>query len=238
ITLKTQTYIRQLSPQRPTASFQSGRKERTQRSPARGPSAPPSDLREDLRLARGLQSRPSTAPRVSALLEGSEPTLGEAKSSPSPSRPPLDRKDKRPFRSPAHRTEALNSNHSSVASGSDGVRQPLRVVAVTEVPSANSGYCSAIPDAVATLWEPATQCKTCSALLQPLYCQFPMLLRTFPSAEPSNGMGTTLGSGSGLDQDKTLACRTLGTPPRHAWRTVPPTATTTPPAGAARTPVR
>ena len=35
-------------------------------------------------------------------------------------------------------------------------------------------------------------------------------------------MGTTLGSGSGLDQDKTLACRTLGTPPRHAWRTVAP----------------
>ena len=28
-------------------------------------------------------------------------------------------------------------------------------------------------------------------------------------------MGTTLGSGSGLDQDKTLACRTLGTPPRR-----------------------
>ena len=35
-------------------------------------------------------------------------------------------------------------------------------------------------------------------------------------------MGTTLESNSGLDQDKTLACRTLGTPPRHAWKTVPP----------------
>src|SRR6185437_12501371 len=58
--------------------FQSGRKERTQRSPARGPSAPPSDPRGDLRLARGLPSRPSTAPRVSTSLEGSEPTLGEA----------------------------------------------------------------------------------------------------------------------------------------------------------------
>ena len=42
-------------------------------------------------------------------------------------------------------------------------------------------------------------------------------------------MGTTLGSGSGLDQDKTLACRTLRTSPRHAWRTVPSTATTTHP---------
>ena len=50
----------------------------------------------------------------------------------------------------------------------------------------------------------------------------PYLLHTFPSVEPSNGMGTTLGSGSGLDRDKTLACRTLGTPPCHAWRTVPP----------------
>ena len=32
---------------------------------------------------------------------------------------------------------------------------------------------------------------------------------------PPNGMGTTLGSDSGLDQDKTLACRTFGTPPRR-----------------------
>ncbi|KAG2612537.1 hypothetical protein PVAP13_4KG302005 [Panicum virgatum] len=32
-------------------------------------------------------------------------------------------------------------------------------------------------------------------------------------------MGTTLGSGSDLDQDKALACRTLGTSPHHAWRT-------------------
>ena len=56
----------------------------------------------------------------------------------------------------------------------------------------------------------------------------PYLLQTFPSAEPSNGMGTTLGSGPDLDQDRALPCRTLGTSPRHAWRTVPPTATTTP----------
>ena len=38
----------------------------------------PLDSRGDLRLIRELPSRPSTAPRVSALLEGSEPTLGEA----------------------------------------------------------------------------------------------------------------------------------------------------------------
>ena len=58
---------------------------------------------------------------------------------------------------------------------SDSVRPPFRTVAVTGVPSANSGHCSAIPDAVATLWEPATQCKTCSALLQPLCSQLPIL---------------------------------------------------------------
>jgi len=53
-------------------------------------------------------------------------------------------------------------------------------VAVTEVPSANSGHCSAISDAVATLWEPATQCRTCSALLQPPCCQLPIPPSNFP----------------------------------------------------------
>ena len=35
-----------------------------------------------------------------------------------------------------------------------------------------------------------------------------------------------------------LTCRAHGTPPRHIWRTVHPTATTTPPAGVGRTPAR
>ena len=35
-------------------------------------------------------------------------------------------------------------------------------------------------------------------------------------------MGTTLGRGLSLDQIKTPTCRTLGTLPRHAWRTYPP----------------
>jgi len=39
---------------------------------------------------------------------------------------------------------------------SDGARPPCRTAAVTEVPSANSGHCSAIPDTMTTLWEPAT----------------------------------------------------------------------------------
>ena len=49
----------------------------------------------------------------------------------------------------------------------------------------------------------------------------PYLLQTFPSPEPSDGMG-----------------RTLGASPRHAWRTVPSTAATTPLAGTTRTPAR
>ena len=53
-------------------------------------------------------------------------------------------------------------------------------MAVSGVPSANSGHCSAILDAVATLCEPATQCETCSALLQPLYCQLPIPPSNFP----------------------------------------------------------
>ena len=144
----------------------------------------------------GSPPKPSTAPRAPASLEGSEPTLGgaerlrlaqgqrayprESRSTPPRSRPPLDRKDKRPFRSPAHHMEALNANHSATAPRSDGVRPPLRTVAVTGVPSANSGHCSTIPDAVATLWEPAMPCKTCSALLQPLCCQLPIPPSYFP----------------------------------------------------------
>ena len=61
---------------------------------------------------------------------------------------------------------------------SSGRHSPI--VAVTGVSSANSGHCSAIPDAVATLWEPATQCKTYSALLQLLYCQLPIHPLYFP----------------------------------------------------------
>ena len=139
---KTQIHIRQLSPRRPTVSFQSGRKERTQRSPACGPSAPPLDSRGDLRLARGLPLRPSMRPaspprsrvanlpssgqNISASLEGSESTLEQGKSSPPRSRPPLDVKDKRPFRSLARRTEALNANHSSQRPGqtASGLHSP------------------------------------------------------------------------------------------------------------------
>ena len=39
---------------------------------------------------------------------------------------------------------------------------------------------SLLPGAVAALWEPATQCKMCSALLQPLCCQLLMPPSYFP----------------------------------------------------------
>ena len=92
----------------------------------------------------GSPSRPSIAPCVSASLEGSEPTRANG-STPPRSRPPLDGKDKTAIRQPARRTEALNANHSAAAPGSDGVRPPLRTVAVTRVFSTNSGHCTAIP---------------------------------------------------------------------------------------------
>ena len=98
-----------------------------------------------------FRSLPSSGQNISASLEGSKPTLEQGESSPPRSRPPVNVKDKWLFRSPARRTEALNANHPSTAR-TDGVRPPFSTVAVTGVPSANSGHCSAIPDAVAALW--------------------------------------------------------------------------------------
>jgi len=136
--------------------------EGSHRDPRPRPASPPRSR---------VASLPSGRRIVSASLEGSESTLERGESSPSRSRPPLDERDKRPFRSPTRRTEALNANHSSTAPRTDGVRPPFPTVAVTGVPSANSGHCSAIPDAVATLWEPATRYETCSAQLPLLFCQ-------------------------------------------------------------------
>ena len=105
---------------------------------------------------------------------------------------------------------------------SDDVRPPCRTAAVTGVPSANSGHCSAIPSTVATLWEPTTPSADVSGTAPATVLPTP---RTFSCAEPSTGVGATLGRGTDLDRSKTLANRTLGTPPRHVWRTVPSTAT-------------
>ena len=118
---------------------------------------------------------------------------------------------------------------------SDDVRPPCITAAVTGVLPANSGHCSAILGTVATLWEPATPCAdapgTSLSTVLPTPC-------TFSFAEPSTGVGATLGRGTDLDQSKTPASRTLDAPPRQAWRTVPSTATTTTPTGATRTAAR
>ena len=73
--------------------------------------------------------------------------------SPPRSRPSLGARDKQPCSSPARRTEALSANHSSTVLRTDGVRLPFPTMAVTGVPSANSGHCSAIPGAVEILWD-------------------------------------------------------------------------------------
>ena len=95
---------------------------------------------------------------------------------------------------------------------SDDVRPPCRTAAVTGVPSANSGHCSAIPSTIATLWEPATPSADVAGTAPATVLPTP---RTFSAAEPSPGMGATLERGLGLDQSKTRACRTLGALPRH-----------------------
>ena len=115
--------------------------EGSHRDPRLRPASPPRSM---------VASLPSRRQIVSASLKGSEPTPERGESSPSRSRPPLDEKNKRPFRSPARLTEALNVNHST-APKTDGVRAPFPTVAVTGVVSANGGHCSAIPDAVVTL---------------------------------------------------------------------------------------
>ena len=218
-----------MGPQRPVASFRSKGKERTQRGPLRPrPTAwLYSTARSHLPRTRGAISaslegsppRPSTAPHVSASLEATPRRKGQTA-----------------IRSPVRRTEALNANNSAAAPGSDGVRPPLRTVAVTGVLSTNSGHCSAIPGAVAprgNLRHGARHAQRCTSHCAANSPSFP---RTFLSAEPSNGMATTLGRGPSLDQIKTPACRTLGTPPHQAQGTVPSTGATMPPTGAARTP--
>ena len=143
------------------------------------------------------------------------------------------RKGQTAVRSAAHRTEALNANSSATAPGSDGVRPPLRTVAVTGALSTNSSHCTAIPGVVAPLWEPAMHCANMRGAAPSTVLPTPC---TSSAASPSNGMGMNLGRGPSLDQIKTPACRTLETLPQRAQRIVPSTATTTPPAGAARTP--
>ena len=94
---------------------------------------------------------------------------------------------------------------------SDGVRTLCRTAAVTGVPSANSGHCSAIPGTVATLWEPATPCADVPSTAPATVLPTP---RTSSATEPSIGMGATLERGPDLEQSKTSAWRTLDALPR------------------------
>ena len=111
----------------------------------------PSNPRGNLRLARGPPAE-TLDKRLTFPLRSRVVRLPSREQTDSASlEATLDGKDKRLFRSPARRTEALNANHSSAAPGSDDVRPPFPTVAVTGVPSANSGHCSVIPDAVAPL---------------------------------------------------------------------------------------
>ena len=98
------------------------------------------------------------------------------------------------------------------------MRPPLRTVAVTRVLSTNSGHCTAIPVAVAPLWEPATRCADVLGAGPSTVLPTP---RTFLTAGPSDGMGATPGCGPSFDQIKTPTCRTIGTLPRHAWGMYP-----------------
>ena len=84
---------------------------------------------------------------------------------------------------------------------------------MTEVTSANSGHCSAIPSTVSALWEPAASCVDVTGAAPATVLPTP---RTFSAAEPSIGMDMTLEHGPSLDRGKTPACRTLGSLPRHA----------------------
>ena len=191
------------SPRKPTASFQIRRKGKDSKKPNPRPMytvrplRAPSNPRGNLRLARGppaktldkrltfpLRSRVVSLPsrdRIdSASLEGREPTLGGADRLRLAQGHPSTEETNGPSARPPRCTEALNANHSLAAPGSDDVRPPFPTVAVTGVPSANSGHCSAIPGTVATLWEPVTLCETCSALLQPPCCQLPVLPSCFP----------------------------------------------------------
>jgi len=161
--------------------------EGSHRDPRLRPASPPHSRVANL---------PSSGQTISTSLEGSEPTLEQGESSPPRSRPPLDVKDKQPFRSPVRRTEALNANHSSTAPRTDGVRPPFPTVAVTGVPSANFGHCSAIPDAMVALWEPATRDETCSAQLPLLFCQLRLSGLHSPHLWPRTG--PLLGKGSSV----------------------------------------
>ena len=108
----------------------------TQRSPVCGPFAPLSGPRDDLRLARGLPSRPSTTPRISASLEAIPRRKGQTAL-------PLTR--------PSY--EGIKGQPLLHGSQDRRRRAAIPTVDVTGVSSADFSHRSAISDAVAVLWD-------------------------------------------------------------------------------------
>jgi hypothetical protein len=101
----------------------------------------------------------------------------------------------------------LNANHSSAVLKTDGVRPPSPTVAVTGVPSANSGHCSVIPGVVA-------HCGTCGAGRSVLGTAPRTILPTLAVRTPphrTNGPGPTSCLGRGP--------ATLRAPPRGTYST-------------------
>ena len=121
--------------------------------PIQTPSNPWGNLPRSRAPRQDPRQHPASLPRSRVASLPSSKWIDSASS-----KPPHDGKDKTAIRPPARRTEALNANHSAAAPGLDGVRLPLRTVVATRVLSANSGHCTAIPGAVAPLWELATHC--------------------------------------------------------------------------------
>ena len=140
----------------------------------------------ELRPASPHRSRAANLPRA-------------GNSSPPRSRPPIGIRDKRPCRSPTRCAGALKVNHSSTAPRADGVRPPFPTVAVTEVPSANSGHCSAIPDAVAAQWDlrrGTRRARHCSCTILPTPA-----VRTPPHRTYGPGTASCLGRGPATPRD-------------------------------------
>ena len=75
-------------------------------------------------------------------------------------------------------------NAGQVASGHHAAHH-----AVTEVPSANSGHCTTIPNTIPTLWEPAVLCANVPDDAPATVLPTPY---TSSAAEPSTSMGATL----------------------------------------------
>ena len=181
----------------------------------------PSDPRGNLRLARGLSSGPSIVPRVSASLEGSEPTLEHVgRLRLTRGHPSTERTSGHPFTHPPYGGIKCSRLHR-------GTRVRRRQ-ATTPHSGSDQGLLHQLRSLHSHSWRSGTTVGTCDVLCERArhyssHCAANSLYfpHTFLAADPSDGMGTTLGRGPSLDQIKTPTCRTLGTLPCHAWGTYP-----------------